>query len=108
MAWSIRPSAALELMVVLFQVLGFIALCVSRLRSGTRWADRGRLGFVVALVGLGAAGALCGRHGSEFSLFAGFTMTALLIGMCTGSRGGHPESPSYGGVRLGPELPPLR
>ena len=53
----------------------------------TRWAERGRVGFVIALVGLGLAGAYCGMHDSEFGLFAGGTMTALLIGMTIG---GHP------------------
>jgi hypothetical protein len=105
MAFSIRASAVLELAVVLFQVLGFVALCMARLRAGTRWADRGRVGFVVALVGLGAAGALCGRLDSEFSLFAGFTLTTLLIGMCMG---GPAESAARSGVRMGAELPPLR
>lgn len=105
MIWSIRSSAVLELLVVLFQVVGFVALCVSRLRAGTRWAERGRVGFVIALVGLGAAGALCGRQHSEFGLFAGFTLTALLIGMCMG---GSPESSARGELRMGAELPPLR
>jgi hypothetical protein len=106
MPWSIRSSAVIELLVVLFQVLGFVALCLSRLRPGTRWAERGRVGFVVALVGLGAAGALCGQHGSEFGLFAGFTLTALFIGMCIG--GSSPDASRHGGIRMGAELPPLR
>ena len=79
------PCVCLELTVVLFQVVGVVALCVSRLLPTTRWAERGRVGFVVALVGLGIAGALCGRHDSEFALFAGVTLTALLIGMTIGS-----------------------
>ncbi len=37
------------------------------------------------MVGLGVAGALCGRHDSEFALFAGGTMTVLLIGMIIGN-----------------------
>ena len=45
----------------------------------------GGSGSIVALVGLGIAGALCGRHDSEFALFAGGTMTVLLIGMTMGS-----------------------
>ena len=45
----------------------------------------GKIGFIVALFGLGIAGALCGRHDSEFALFAGGTMTVLLIGMTMGS-----------------------
>src|SRR4051794_4780615 len=86
MVWSsMRVCAVLELTVILFQVFGVAALCLSRLLPATRWASRGRVGFIVALVGLGIAGALCGRHDSEFALFAGGTMTILLIGMITGS-----------------------
>ncbi|HWE40632.1 MAG TPA: hypothetical protein VG406_29065 [Isosphaeraceae bacterium] len=81
---QVRPSALLELTVVVFQVLGVVTLCLSRLATTRSWALRGRSGFVVALLGLGVAGALCGRHDSEFALFAGATMTALLIGMTIG------------------------
>ena len=88
----ISPCAALEISVVLFQVVGVVALCLSRLLPATRWAERGRAGFVVALVGLGIAGALCGRHDSEFALFAGVTLTALLIGMTIGSGGADPTA----------------
>lgn len=84
---SLRLCAMLELSVILFQVVGVIALCVSRLLppSSFRWAYRGRVGFVVAMVGLGLAGAFCGRHDSDFALFAGGSMTILLIGMTMGS-----------------------
>jgi hypothetical protein len=84
---SLRLCAMLELAVILFQVVGVIALCVSRLLppSSTRWANRGRAGFVVAMFGLGLAGAFCGRHDSDFALFAGGTMTILLIGMTMGN-----------------------
>ena len=86
MVWShVRPTALLEIAVVLFQLFGVVALYLSRLLPASRWAARGKVGFVVALVGLGIAGALCGRLDSEFSLFAGGTMTALLIGMTLGS-----------------------
>lgn len=87
---EIRVSAWLELAVMLFQFFGVAALCVTRLTAVTRWAERGRMGFVFALVGLGVAGALCGRHDSEFGLFAGGTMTLLLIGMTIGS--GHVDA----------------
>lgn len=83
-SFNIRLDAVLELFVMLFQICGVVALCLSRLVSQTRWADRGRVAFVVAMVGLGIAGALCGRNDSEFALFAGGTMTALLIGMTVG------------------------
>lgn len=86
MAWSnVRIDGVLELAVMLFQVLGVTMLCLYRLVPATRWADRGRIGFVVALVGLGVFGALCGRNDSEFGLFAGGTMTFLLVGMILGS-----------------------
>jgi len=75
-----------EILVVLFQVCGVLGLCLSRLAPGsTLWSRRGRAGLIVALFGLGIAGALCGRHDSEFALFAGVTMTLLLIGMTVGS-----------------------
>ena len=78
---SVSWCAILETAVVLFQICGVAALCLDRLLPATRWAKGGRIGFVVALLGLGVAGALCGRHDSEFALFAGVTLTALLIGM---------------------------
>jgi len=81
---NVRLCAWLELSVILFQVSGVAALCLSRLLPATRWATRGRVGFIVALIGLGIAGALCNRHDSAFALFAGGTMTALLIGMTYG------------------------
>lgn len=77
--------ALLEILVVLFQVMGVLALALSRLSPSASWGILGRVGFVVAVVGLGIAGALCGREDSEFALFAGGTMTALLIGMTAGS-----------------------
>jgi len=86
MVWSnVRLCAVLELTVMLFQVFGVAALCLNRLLPATRWADRGRNGAIVALVGLAIAGAMCGRHASEFALFAGMTMTIMLIGLTTGS-----------------------
>jgi hypothetical protein len=81
----VRLCTLLDLSVVLFQVVGVAALCVWRLMPANRWAERGRMGFVIAVLGLGIAGALCGRHDSEFALFAGVTMTLLLIGMNLGS-----------------------
>ncbi len=84
-----RIDGVLELVVMMFQVLGVAMLCLTRLVPETRWADRGRVGFVFALVGLGIFGALCGRFDSEFALFAGGTMTFLLIGMIVGSGSNH-------------------
>jgi hypothetical protein len=93
MAWSnIRLEAILEMIVILFQVCGVVALCLTRLVPAARWADRGRVVFIIAMVGLGVAGALCGRHDSEFALFAGGTMTALLIGMTIGNGAADPTA----------------
>jgi hypothetical protein len=77
--------AVLEVLVVFFQVCGIMGLCLSRLMPRSTWSHRGKIGFIVAIFGLGIAGALCGRHDSEFALFAGGTMTVLLIGMTMGS-----------------------
>jgi hypothetical protein len=75
-----------EILVVLFQFCGILGLCLNRLMPRTtRWPSRGQTGLIVALFGLAIAGALCGRHDSEFALFAGGTMTLLLIGMTMGS-----------------------
>jgi hypothetical protein len=93
MAWStVRLEAILELIVILLQVCGVVALCLTRLVPATRWAERGRAVFIVAMVGLGVAGALCGRHDSEFALFAGGTMTVLLIGMIMGNGAADPAA----------------
>jgi uncharacterized membrane protein YcfT len=86
MVWSsVRVCAWLELAVMTFQVFGVAALCLNRFLPATVWAERGRIGFIIALFGLGLAGAVCGRLDSEFALFAGGTMTFLLIGMTVGT-----------------------
>ena len=93
MAWSnVRLEGILEMIVILFQVCGVVALCLTRLVPAARWAERGRVVFIIAMVGLGVAGALCGRHDSEFALFAGGTMTALLIGMTIGNGASDPTA----------------
>lgn len=99
MAWSnVRLDAILEMVVMVFQVCGVVALCLTRLVSAARWNERGRVVFIIAMVGLGVAGALCGRNDSEFALFAGGTMTALLIGMTIGNGAtehhAHPDRPA--------------
>ena len=102
MVWSnVRIDGVLEIAVMMFQVFGVATLCLTRLVPATRWADRGRVGFVVALVGLGVFGALCGRHDSEFALFAGGTMTFLLIGMIMGNCPHHATGSTS--IRLGTE-----
>jgi len=88
-----RLDAVLELSVMLFQVVGVVSLCLNRLAPGSSWSGWGMRGFVVALVGLGLSGALCGQHDSEFALFAGATMTVLLIGMTIGSGQGYATAP---------------
>jgi hypothetical protein len=86
MVWSnVGLLSVLEVVVILLQICGVVALCVTRLVSEIRWAERGRVIFIITMVGLGVAGALCGRHDSEFALFAGGTMCALLIGMTIGN-----------------------
>ena len=106
MAWSnLRIDAVLEILVMTFQVFGVATLCLTRLVPETRWADRGRVGFVFALVGLGVFGAICGRFDSEFALFAGGTMTFLLIGMIAGSGASHATSSTS--LRISAEPKPL-
>jgi hypothetical protein len=105
MVWSsVRICAVLELLVMVFQVGGIAALCVYRFLPATRWAGRGRVGYIIALVGLGVAGALCGRHDSEFALFAGGTMTLLLIGMTVGNGQHDTTGKSHGLAVVEPNL----
>jgi hypothetical protein len=88
--------AFLECAVPLLQVAGVVGLCLMRLLPSTRWADGGRVVLVGALIGLGLTGALLGTHDSEFALFAGGSVTALLIGVTLGG----------GPIEEGPEAPP--
>jgi hypothetical protein len=87
--YNVRFCAVLEVTVMLLQVFGVAALCLNRFLPTSRWAGRGQVGAILALIGLAIAGALCNRHCSEFALFAGGTMTVLLIGMTTGNHHGH-------------------
>jgi hypothetical protein len=94
-----------EFLVVLFQVCGIMGLCLNRLMPrSTRWSSRGQVSSIVALFGLGVAGALCGRHDSEFALFAGGTMTVLLIGMTMGKGPEDTTAPAPSYVKTEPEL----
>ncbi|MGC8641358.1 MAG: hypothetical protein ACP5XB_15950 [Isosphaeraceae bacterium] len=93
--------AVFEILVVFFQVCGIMGLCLNRLVPRSTWSFRGKIGFIVALFGLGIAGALCGRHDSEFALFAGGTMTVLLIGMTIG--GGAIDTTEPAPSCMGPE-----
>ncbi len=94
-----------EILVIVFQVCGIMGLCLNRLMPrSTRWASRGQVGSIIALCGLGVAGALCGRHDSEFALFAGGTMTVLLIGMTMGSGSTERIEPAHPRMGTEPEL----
>jgi len=94
-----------EILVVVFQVCGIMGLCLNRLMPrSTPWSSRGQIGSIIALFGLGIAGALCGRHDSEFGLFAGGTMTVLLIGMTMGGGSIEKTEPAYPRVTTEPEL----
>jgi hypothetical protein len=70
----------------------------------TSWSSRGKVGIIVALFGLGIAGALCGRHDSEFALFAGGTMTFLFIGMTAGNGSIEETNPASPCVRAEAKL----
>lgn len=80
----VRPCALAELMVMVLQVFGLLGLGLSRLAPETPWGSRGRTLLVFTIFGLGITGAFCGRQDSEFGLFAGGTITFLLIGMIVG------------------------
>ena len=51
----IPSCAALEAIVMAFQVIGVASLCLTRLMPGTAWAVQGRRAFVFSLMGLGGA-----------------------------------------------------
>jgi len=105
LGYHISLCAIFEVLVVLFQLCGIMGLCLNRLMpKSTRWSSSGQVGLIVALFGLGIAGALCGRHDSEFALFAGGTMTVLLIGMTMGGGSIEQTEPAGGGVPSEAEL----
>ena len=54
---KIDLCTVLEVLVVFFQVCGIMGLCLSRLMPRSAWSYRGKIGFIVALFGLGIAGA---------------------------------------------------
>jgi hypothetical protein len=68
----------LEVAVLALQVAAVATLLASWLLPMTRLAAYCRVGFVVAMVGLGLAGALCAWYGSHFALFAGGAVTIFL------------------------------
>lgn len=80
----VRACALVECLVMVLQFVGLASLCLSRLMPATAWASRARCVLLLAIVGLGLAGAFCGQQDSEFALFAGGTMTLLLIGVIAG------------------------
>ena len=98
-------STVFEILVVLFQLGGILGLCLNRLMPrSTRWSSRGQVGLIIALFGLAIAGAHCGRHDSEFALFAGGTMTVLLIGMTMGGGSIEKTEPAGGALTSEAEL----
>lgn len=102
---QLSACTVFEILVVLFQLCGILGLCLNRLMPRTtRWPSCGQTGLIIALFGLGIAGALCGRHDSEFALFAGGTMTILLIGMTMGSGSIEKNEPVRSCVTSEPEL----
>src|SRR4029077_8116558 len=104
-SFPVSSCSVFEILVVLFQVCGIMGVCLNRLMPrSTRWASGGRAGFIIALFGLGIAGALCGRHDSEFALFAGGTMTVLLIGMTIASGSTEKSDPARPHSTAEPEL----
>src|SRR4051794_9454385 len=91
---TVGADSLLECMVALFQVAGVVALIVMRLYPGRPWASRARIAFILALMGLGVSGALCGLHDSEFALFAGGTITFLFVGLTIGNTHPEPATPA--------------
>lgn len=89
---NLHACDVLELTVLVLQFAGVVGLCVWRFMPSTRWADRGRALMILALLGLGVTGAALGNHDSEFALFAGGSITALLIGMTLGSDKTHNDA----------------
>lgn len=87
----VHPCALAEFLVMVLQVVGLLGLGLSRLMPSTPWEGRGRVLLLLAIIGLGIGGAVCGRQDSEFGLFAGGTMTFLLIGLIVGG-GASPTS----------------
>ena len=85
-----RQGFVFESLVMLFQVIGLGGLVLSRLIPSNRWTGQGTRVFIIALVGLGMAGAICSHHHSSMGLIAGGTLTFLLVGMIAGN---HPASP---------------
>ncbi len=79
------PGFLFESLVMLFQVVGLATLIFSRLLPSGRWTRRCKAMFIMALLGLGMAGAICAHHRSSMGLFAGGSVTFLLVGMIAGS-----------------------
>lgn len=82
---TVRADALLECLVALLQVSGVVALLFARISPTTIWGRQARVALLFTLVGLGVLGALCSAHDSKFALFAGGTLTLLLIGLTMGS-----------------------
>jgi hypothetical protein len=90
--WEAWARSALNMTVVTFQLAGVACFLVSSFAPRSRLGRQGRLGFVVAMFGLGVAGSLCAWFGSEFALFAGGSMAVFLNGVILGSETAHHPS----------------
>lgn len=80
-----RPGFVFESLVMIFQVIGLASLVLSRLLPAHRWTQRGKMVFTWAIVGLAVAGSICAHHHSSMGLFAGGSVTFLLVGMIAGN-----------------------
>ena len=61
------------------QVLGVLSAGFAQLAQNVRIVAAAKVVFVISLLGLGTASALCGREESGFSLVAGATLAILLL-----------------------------
>lgn len=103
-AISDRSRRELECTVLVLQVAGVLALVASKLAPDKPWVSGVLLGIQL---GLGVTGTLCARYGSDFALFAGATLGAVLVTVSTGEIA--PDRPSSSiGVGSRSELPDTR
>jgi hypothetical protein len=99
---SQRPAVAVELTVVLCQVIGLAMLALACLLRHTRFALPCRVVFILALIGLGLTSSLCSQYDSKFALFGGATLGFFLIGTCWVQA--HPDAIDTLSHTFGPEF----
>jgi hypothetical protein len=80
-----RPGFVFESLVMLFQMVALTTLVLARLLPRHRWTHFGKAVFTWAIVGLGVAGSICAHHQSTMGLFAGGSVTFLVVGMIAGN-----------------------